>query len=77
VPKTPPNVNKEWPCVIQYKRDTSSRVYDSGGERVSETPPNLSNEKTIKHYRINVDKPNLCTAATHSYDSVANLPTTL
>jgi len=79
VPETPPEVHRKTATkyyVAQPTCDTSSNVYDGGGERVLETPPEVNREELKKRYVIRVDKLKLCTAATQSLDSVATQPTT-
>jgi len=68
----------EWDtlAVTPSTGDTSSSVYDGGGERIPETPPDVNDEKPKNYYMIHVDKLKLCTAATQSQDSVATQPTT-
>jgi len=64
--------------------DTSSRVYDGGSDRIPQTPPpwttnrtyEQNDERPLRYYKIHVEKVKLCTAATQSSDSVDNLPTT-
>jgi len=58
-------------AVTQPKGDTASSVYDSGGERVPDTPQNVNDGKPKTYYMIQVNKLKLCTAATQSQDCVA------
>jgi len=58
------------------KRDTSSSLYDGGGQLVFETQTNVDRDAAKKYYVIHLDKLKLCTAATQSQDSVAAQPTT-
>jgi len=81
-----PGDPKEWACDGggTPRGDTSSRVYDGGGDLTLVTPPTwttnrtyeTSEERPLCYYKIHVDKLKLCTAATLSSDSVENLPTT-
>jgi len=74
---SPVSHNNYWDqAVTQPTGNTASSVYDGGGERIPETPPDVNDERPIRYYVIHVDKLKLCTAATQSQDSVATLPTT-
>jgi len=61
---------------VQPRCDTPVSVYDGGGQRVSETQPEVNSDAAKKYYVIHVDKLKLCTAAAQSQDSVATQPTT-
>jgi len=53
-----------------------TRLLGPADSPVSQTLPDVHDEKATKHYVIHVDKLKLCTAATQSHDSVATQPTT-
>jgi len=70
--ETPRSVDEE----AAEKCDTSSSVYDGGGQRVFEPQTDVDRDAAKKYYVIHVDKLKLCAAATQSQDSVAIQPTT-
>jgi len=79
---TPSDTRDSRDCVVPYKMEPRSEVYDGGGTRLLTYTPNPHNERPVRQFNISIERyqkqsvpAEKNVSAAQSPDSAENLPT--